>query len=104
MTGGVLDRFALPGRKALVTGASRGLGRAFATALAQAGADGAVAARTEPDIKAGAAGRAVPGPAGTGPAIKAAAADIAAATGRTIVPITADVTRRADVERMVAEA
>jgi NAD(P)-dependent dehydrogenase (short-subunit alcohol dehydrogenase family) len=85
MTGGVLDQFALPGRKAVVTGASRGLGKAFATALAQAGADVAVVARTESDITAAATG-------------------IAEATGRKIVPITADVTQRADTERMIAEA
>jgi NAD(P)-dependent dehydrogenase (short-subunit alcohol dehydrogenase family) len=85
MTGGVLDQFALPGRKAVVTGASRGLGKAFATALAQAGADVAVVARTESDITA-------------------AASAMAAATGRKIVPITADVTQRADTERMIAEA
>ncbi len=36
---GVLDRFSLDGKVALVTGCSRGLGRAMAVALAQAGAD-----------------------------------------------------------------
>jgi NAD(P)-dependent dehydrogenase (short-subunit alcohol dehydrogenase family) len=35
----VLDLFRLEGRRALVTGASRGLGRAIAQALAEAGAD-----------------------------------------------------------------
>ena len=85
MSDGVLDRFALPGRKAVVTGASRGLGKACATALAQAGAYVAVVARTEADIKTAATG-------------------IAAATGRKAVPVVADVTQRAEVERMIAEA
>lgn len=35
----VLDTFTLNGRSALVTGATRGLGRAFARAIAEAGAD-----------------------------------------------------------------
>lgn len=42
----VLDRFSLKGRRALVTGASSGLGKHFATSLAQAGASVIVAARS----------------------------------------------------------
>jgi NAD(P)-dependent dehydrogenase (short-subunit alcohol dehydrogenase family) len=41
------DRFSLAGRVALVTGATRGLGRAITRALAQAGADIVVSSRKE---------------------------------------------------------
>jgi NAD(P)-dependent dehydrogenase (short-subunit alcohol dehydrogenase family) len=41
----ILDRFRLEGRTAIVTGASSGLGVAFAQALAEAGADVALGAR-----------------------------------------------------------
>src|SRR5256885_5403807 len=44
---GVLDRFRLDGKVAIVTGASSGLGVAFAEGLAQAGADVAICARRE---------------------------------------------------------
>jgi NAD(P)-dependent dehydrogenase (short-subunit alcohol dehydrogenase family) len=43
----VLDRFRLDGRVAIVTGGNRGLGRAFAGALTEAGARVAIAARDE---------------------------------------------------------
>ena len=39
---GILDRFALHGRTALVTGAGQGFGEAFDHALTEAGADVAV--------------------------------------------------------------
>ena len=41
----------LAGKVAVVTGASRGLGRAMAVALAEAGADLALAARSKPDLE-----------------------------------------------------
>ncbi|MFI5530174.1 SDR family NAD(P)-dependent oxidoreductase [Kitasatospora sp. NPDC051853] len=47
----ILDRFRLDGRRALVTGASRGIGRAVAVAFAQAGAHLALSARTEAALK-----------------------------------------------------
>ena len=81
---GVLSRFGLTGRRALVTGASRGLGRAFAGALAEAGADVAMVARGQAEITA-------------------AAREVSAATKRRAVGISADVTVRADIERMIGE-
>jgi 2-deoxy-D-gluconate 3-dehydrogenase len=46
-----IDRFSLAGKIALVTGASRGIGRAIAIGFAEAGADVAVAARSEDDLE-----------------------------------------------------
>jgi len=80
----VLDQFRLAGRRALVTGGGRGLGRVIAQALAEAGADVAVAGRT-PDV------------------CQEAAREIAAATGRRTLALAADVTLAAEVERLVRE-
>ncbi|ADB30292.1 short-chain dehydrogenase/reductase SDR [Kribbella flavida DSM 17836] len=77
----VLDTFGLDGRRVLVTGGNRGLGRAFALALAEAGADVAIVGRD--------AGR-----------NDQVVAEIAA-RGRRGLAVTADITRRADVTAMV---
>jgi NAD(P)-dependent dehydrogenase (short-subunit alcohol dehydrogenase family) len=83
--GTVLDHFRLDRRRALVTGGAKGLGRVMSTALAQAGADVAIVGRSEPDCRE-------------------AADAIAASTGRRMLAITADVTRKDDVARMAEEA
>ena len=49
---GILDRFSLAGKTALVTGAGRGIGRGLALAFAEAGADIALNARTDTELKA----------------------------------------------------
>jgi NAD(P)-dependent dehydrogenase (short-subunit alcohol dehydrogenase family) len=46
-----IERFSLAGKVAVVTGASRGIGRAIALGFAEAGADVAVAARSEDDLE-----------------------------------------------------
>jgi NAD(P)-dependent dehydrogenase (short-subunit alcohol dehydrogenase family) len=79
----VLDRFSLTGRTALVTGGYRGLGRAFAQALAEAGADVVVAARDEAKSVQ-------------------AAAEIAESTGRRTLGLGMDVTSRPQVEAAIA--
>lgn len=49
---GVLDRFALTGQVAVVTGAGRGIGEGIALGLAEAGADVVLAARRTAEIEA----------------------------------------------------
>ena len=82
---GLADAFRLDGRTAVVTGANRGMGRAFAHALAQAGAEVVVVGRGAERNEE-------------------AAAEIAEASGRKVTPIAADVSSRDDVERMVTTA
>jgi NAD(P)-dependent dehydrogenase (short-subunit alcohol dehydrogenase family) len=76
--------FDLTGRTAFVTGASRGIGKVIAIALAQAGADVALAARSEEGLVA-------------------AAAEITA-LGRKAFVLPLDVTKQADVNAAVDEA
>jgi NAD(P)-dependent dehydrogenase (short-subunit alcohol dehydrogenase family) len=76
--------FDLTGRKAVVTGASRGIGQAIAVALAQAGADLALVARGEEGL--------------------AATAKQITDCGREAHIIAADVTRQDSVEDAIAAA
>ena len=76
--------FDLTGRKAFVTGASRGIGQAIAVALAEAGADLALVARSEAGL--------------------AATAEQVTAHGRKAFVITADVTDADAVSAAVASA
>ena len=80
-----MSGFDLSGKVALVTGGSYGLGVVWATALAKAGADIALTARS-------------------GELLEQVAAELRASTGRTVSTHTGDVTIDADVERVVADA
>jgi NAD(P)-dependent dehydrogenase (short-subunit alcohol dehydrogenase family) len=80
----VLETFRLDGRRALVTGGNRGLGRVMAQALAEAGADVALASRSLPECQR-------------------AAEEIAASTGRKALAFAADLTVGATAERLVSE-
>jgi 7-alpha-hydroxysteroid dehydrogenase len=50
MTDSALDRYRLDGKVAIITGAGKGIGASIATALADAGADCVLTARTEADL------------------------------------------------------
>jgi len=75
----------LKDKRAIVTGGSRGIGKAIALQLAQEGVDVVVAAR----------GRA---------ALEATAAELATLTGRRIVPLAVDTSSKASVDSMVNQA
>jgi 3-oxoacyl-[acyl-carrier protein] reductase len=81
----------LKGKVALVTGAGRGLGRAFAERLASLGADVAIHGMREN------------GPAeyGEGSTLTAVAADVAAAHGVRTIRVLGDLTDGADIARVV---
>jgi NAD(P)-dependent dehydrogenase (short-subunit alcohol dehydrogenase family) len=75
----------LHGKRAIVTGGSLGIGKAIARELAREGVDVAIVARTKETLEA-------------------AAKELAAETGRRVIPLAADVTSKAQVDAMVAQA
>jgi NAD(P)-dependent dehydrogenase (short-subunit alcohol dehydrogenase family) len=75
----------LQGKHAIVTGGSRGIGKAIARELAREGVDVAIVARSKEQLEA-------------------SAKELEAETGRRIIPLAADVTSREQVDRMVAQA
>jgi NAD(P)-dependent dehydrogenase (short-subunit alcohol dehydrogenase family) len=77
--------FDLSGRVALVTGGSKGLGKAMARGFAEAGANVVISSRHEAELKA-------------------AAADIAAGTKAKVVYFVADMTKRDDVRKLADSA
>lgn len=81
----VMDLFRLHGRRALLTGGSRGLGREIALGLAQAGAEVVIVGRTAADCEA-------------------TASDIERSTGQTALAINADVTVDGDIDRLTTAA
>ncbi|MBM3215330.1 SDR family oxidoreductase [Candidatus Poribacteria bacterium] len=81
---GILDRFRLDGRVAIVTGGSKGLGEAMALGLAEAGANVTITSRHLDECEA-------------------VATSISAATGRDVLPLQADVTSPDEVGGMAQE-
>jgi NAD(P)-dependent dehydrogenase (short-subunit alcohol dehydrogenase family) len=79
------DIFKLAGRVALVTGGSKGLGKAMARGLVEAGADVVISSRHESELR---------------PALE----EILHGTGRRGIFVVADMARRDDVRRLAATA
>src|ERR1700737_4388947 len=73
------------GKHAIVTGGSRGIGKAIARELAREGIDVGIVARNKGDLEA-------------------TARELAAETGQRIIPLAADVTSKEQVDEMVAQA
>lgn len=82
---GIIDSFRLDGKVSIVTGCSSGLGPTLASGLAEAGSDLVVCARRANLLKIN-------------------AEKISERTGRRVVPVVADVSREADVSRLVGKA
>jgi NAD(P)-dependent dehydrogenase (short-subunit alcohol dehydrogenase family) len=80
---GVLDRFRLDGKVAVVTGASSGLGVAFARGLAEAGADVALGARRVDKLEA--------------------TRQLVSSLGRRSIAVATDVAQPDDCTRLIAE-
>src|SRR3972149_3334634 len=79
-----LKLFDLTGKVAIVTGASKGLGKAMVLGMADAGADIVLVSRTLKDLEV--------------------VAEEIRAKGRNALSVPADVSKSADIERMVKEA
>lgn len=83
--GPIIMDLGLQGKRGIVTGGSKGIGKAIARELAREGVDLAIVARSKADLEA-------------------TARELEAETGRRVIPLAADVTSRAQVDSMVAQA
>jgi len=79
---GILEKMSLKGKKIYVTGGAQGLGKAMATAVAEAGADVAIV-----DIN--------------GDKAQQTAEEIAKATGQKVISVKTDVTNPEQVQNMI---
>ena len=82
--GSFLDKFCLAGKVALITGGSRGIGKAIALALAGAGADIIIASRKLPELQV--------------------AAQEISQTGRRVLAVTANVRHLPEIDNLVKKS